>query len=204
MVNTYKSDSVATIQERVAVIYNNPFQPFLAVDNDDEPVRSRQAKAFDPFAPFTSRTRTEIAARALEQAERDLAAARQRTPVEDDDDDRKKERLAKWKREGTLAERERIKTILTSPVALQQPRLADTFAFKSDIPAAEAIAAMEAQAPRADATQRTARETADLITLAAKRAHGLVPCEVTAGPKVFVKMTPEAIIAAARKAHGQD
>jgi predicted RNA-binding Zn ribbon-like protein len=153
----------------------------------------------NPFAAWTQPS----PAKALAQAERDLEAARQRASV-DDDDDRKKERLAKWERQGVLDERERIKTILTSPVAARQPHLADTFAFQSDIPAAKAIAAMEAQAPRAAAAQRTSKETADLIVLAGQRARGLVPCEVMAGPKVFVRMTPEEIIAAAKKARSQD
>jgi predicted RNA-binding Zn ribbon-like protein len=166
----------------------------------------------NPFAPWAQPSpatavsnlekRADTAARALEQAERDLEAARRRAPFEDDD--RKKERLAKWEREGALAERERIKSILTSPIAARQPRLADTFAFQSDIPAAEAIAAMEAQAPPAAASQRTAKETADLIILAGRRARGEVACEVTAGPRVFVRMTPEGIIAAAKKARSQD
>jgi hypothetical protein len=145
--------------------------------------------------------RAEMAAKALEQAERDLAAARQRTPVEDDDDDRKKERLAKWEREGTLAERERIKTILTSPVALRQTRLAEAYAFDSDDTAEKAIAMMEA-ADRADA-ESSAKATAGLIVLAGKKMRGLIPCDVNAGPKKFTKFTAEDILAAARKRDGK-
>jgi hypothetical protein len=69
------------------VIYRNPFQPFLAVDN--EPVRSRQVEVFKPFAPFASRT--ELATKALDQAERDLEGARKRA----EEADRKRERSAK-------------------------------------------------------------------------------------------------------------
>jgi hypothetical protein len=163
-------------------------------------------RPFDPFAlpqaPLTNLSRrVEYQEKALAQARADLAAAKSRTSVEDDDG--KKERLTKWEREGTLAERERIKSILTSPIAARQPLLADTFAFKSDIPAAEAIAAMEAQTPRADAVQRGAKKTSDLIVLAGQRARGEVPCEVTAGPKVFVKTSAEEILAAARKRDGK-
>jgi hypothetical protein len=118
--------------------------------------------------------------------------------------DDKEEKIERWVRQGALDQCERIKTILTSPIAAKQPLLADTFAFKSDIPAAVAIAAMEAQTPRADATQRTAKENADLIILAGRMARGEAPTPVTAGPKVFVRMTPEEISAAARKARGQD
>jgi hypothetical protein len=53
--------------------------PFLAVDNDETPVRSRQAGAFRPFAPFTSRTA--LATKALDQAERDLEGARRRLTI---------------------------------------------------------------------------------------------------------------------------
>ncbi len=143
--------------------------------------------------------RAEMAARALEQAERDLAAARQRVPSDDDAE----KKLAEWRRQGALAERARIAAILRSAVAARQNHLADFYAFKTDVPAAEAIAAMEAQAPRAAAAQRTSKETADLIVLAGQRARGLVPCEVTAGAKIFVKFTAEEIMAAARKRDGK-
>jgi hypothetical protein len=179
------------------VIYNNPFQPFLAVDNDDTPVKSRQAKAFDPFAPFTSRTRNEMAARALEQAEKDLEGARNRASGADE------KRREKLEREGTLAERERIKTILTSPIAARQPRLAEAYAFKSDDSAAKAIAMMES-ADR-DAAQSGAKSTADLIVLAGQMRRGEVAAPMTgAGPKVFVKTTAEEIIKAGKKARGED
>jgi hypothetical protein len=145
--------------------------------------------------------RAEMAARALEQAQRDLAAARQRVPDDDDDDDRKKERLAKWEREGTLAERERIKAILTAPIAARQPRLAEAYAFKSDDSAAKAIAFMEA-ADRADAAG-SAKATADRVIIAGKKARGELPCDVSAGPQVFVKFSAEEILAAARKRDGK-
>jgi hypothetical protein len=56
----------------------------------------------------------------------------------------------------------------------------------------------------AAASQRSGKETADLIILAGQRARGEVPCEITAGPKNFVRMSAEEILAAARKARGQD
>ena len=138
--------------------------------------------------------RAEMAARALEQAERDLAAARQRVPSDDDAE----KKLAEWRRQGALAERERIRLILTSPAAARQTRLADVYAFETDTPAADAIAMMETAS--AAASQRSAKETSDLIVLAGRRARGELPCEVTAGPKVFVRMTSEEIISAAKKA----
>jgi hypothetical protein len=165
------------------VVVRNPFNPFLS-----------QAPA---TAVANLERRAEMAAQALQQARRDLEAARQRIPVEDDDD-KADGRYAQYRRQGALDERERIKAILTAPVAARQPRLAEAYAFKSDDSADKAIAMMEA-ADRADAESR-AKTTAYLIILAGKRARGLVACEVMAGPKVFVKMTPEAIIAAARKA----
>ena len=158
---------------------------------------------FSPFfvAPATAvsnlERRAEMAARALEQAERDLAAARQRTPVEDDDDDRKKERLAKWEREGALDERERIRAILTSPIAARQPRLAEKFALESDAPARDAVAAMEA-ADR-DAAAGRAKSTAELIVEMGKVRRGEVAAPVTAGPKILVRATAESILAAAKK-----
>ncbi len=92
--------------------------------------------------------------------------------------------------------------ILTSPAAARQTRLADVYAFETDTPAADAIAMMETAS--AAASQRSAKETSDLIVLAGRRARGELPCEVTAGPKVFVRMTPEEIISAAKKARSQD
>jgi hypothetical protein len=164
------------------VVTRNPFGPFFV-------------------APATAvsnlERRAEMAARALEQAERDLAAARQRTPVEDDDDDRKKERLAKWEREGTLAERERIKAILTAPIAARQPRLAEAYAFKSDDSAAKAIAMMEAT-DRADAAS-SAKAMADKIVHMGQVRRGLAAAPVTAGPKILVRATAESILAAAKK-----
>ena len=163
------------------MIYNNPFQPFLAVDNDDTPVRSRQADAFHPFTPFASRT--ELATKALEQAERDLEASRHRSA----EADRKNERRARLEKEATLAERKRIVAILTSPVALRHPRIAKRVALESDSPADEAIAALE-QYERENAASN-AKATSDLIILSGRKARGELPCEVTAGPKNFVRMS---------------
>jgi hypothetical protein len=177
------------------VIFRSPFQPFLAVDNDDEPVRSRQADAFRPFAPFASRT--EAAAKALEQAERDLEASRHRSA----EADRKNERRAQLEKEATLAERKRIVAILTSPVALRHPRIAKRVALESDSPADEAIAALE-QYERENAASR-AKSTADLIVLAGKKMRGEIPCDVNAGPKKFTKFSAEEILAAARKRDGK-
>jgi hypothetical protein len=158
----------------------------------------------NPFAPWAQQSpatavsnlekRADMAARALDQAQRDLAAARQRVP---DDDDDKDDKIARRARQGTLDERERIRVILTSPIAARQPLLADTFAFQSDIPAAEAVAAMEAQAPHADATQRSAKEMAAKIVHMGKVRRG--EAAATAGPKVFVKATAQSILAAAKK-----
>ena len=151
----------------------------------------------NPFAPWAQPSpatavsnlekRADMAARALDQAQRDLAAARQRVPDEDDE-----EMKASYRR-GALAERERIRLILTSPVAARQTHLAKAYAFDSDDSADKAIAMMKSCA--AAASQRTAKETSDLIVLAGKKARG----ETTAGPKVFVAATVEGILAAAKK-----
>jgi hypothetical protein len=104
--------------------------------------------------------------------------------------------------EATLAERERIKTILTNPISARQPRLAVDYAFKTDDPAEKAIAMMEA-ADLADAANR-AKSTADLIVLAGQVRRGEVAAPVTrAGPKVLVKMTAEEIIKAGKEARGE-
>jgi hypothetical protein len=183
------------------VIYNNPFQPFrpfLEVDNDDEPPRARQAKAFDPFAPFTSRTRNEMATKALEQAERDLEGARKRA----EEADRKRERSAKLEREATLAERKRILAILDAPVSRRHPRIAARVALESDSPAREAIAALE-QYERENAA-REATSLADKIVHMGKVRRGEADAPVTGvGPKVLVRATAEAILQAAARARGE-
>jgi hypothetical protein len=138
--------------------------------------------------------RAEMAAKALAQAERDLEAARQRVP--DDDEDRE-DKLARWRRQGALDQRERIRAILTSPVAARQPRLAEAYAFKSDDSAEKAIAMMEA-ADRAGAAS-SAKAMADKIVEMGKVRRGEAAATVTAGPKVFVKATVESILAAAKK-----
>jgi hypothetical protein len=125
-----------------------------------------------------------------------------RQPVPSDDDAAKK--LAEWRRQGSLAERERIQAILTCEFAPQQPRLAEVYAFESDTPARDAIAMMKSCAAAAIAApQRTAQETADLIVLAGKKMRGEIPCDVNAGPKKFTKFSAEEILAAARKRDGK-
>jgi hypothetical protein len=115
-----------------------------------------------------------------------LASARQRASEEDD------------RRQATLAERERIKTILTNPISARQPRLAVDYAFKTDDPAEKAIAMMEAS------DRDSTKSAADLIILAGRKARGELPCDVNAGPKTPVNATAESILAAARKARGED
>jgi hypothetical protein len=172
------------------VILRNPFQPFLAVDNDDAPVMSPQADAFRPFAPFASRTA--LATKALEQAERDLEGARNRASVADE------KRREKLEHEATLAERKRIVSILTAPVALRHPRIAKRVALESDSPADEAIAAME-QYERETAASN-AKAMADKIIHAGEIRRGLADAPVIAGPKTFVKTTAEEILEAGKKA----
>jgi hypothetical protein len=169
------------------VIYNNPFQPFLAVDNDDTTVRSRQADAFRPFAPFTSRTA--LATKALDQAERDLEGARNRASVADE------KRREKLEHEATMAEKKRIVAILTSPVAARLSSLAKRVAIESNSPAHEAIEALE-QYERESAAN-SAKAASDLIILAGRKARGELPCDVNAGPKTPIKATAESILAAA-------
>ena len=175
------------------MIFNNPFRPVLAVDNDDTPVRSRQA-AFRPFSPFASRNA--LATKALDQAERDLEAARERASIADE------KRRQKLEHEATMAERTRILTILTSPVALRHPRIAKRVALESDSPAREAIEALE-QYERETAASN-AKAKADAIIRAGEMRRGLIDAPITAGPKKLVTTTSEEILAAARKARGQD
>lgn len=173
------------------MIFHNPFQPFLAVDNDDTPVRSRQADAFRPFAPFTSRTA--LATKALDQAERDLEGARNRASVAD------KKRREKLEHEATMAERKRIVAILASPVAARLSSFAKRVAIESDLPADEAVAALEQYEREKDAS--SAKAMADQIVHMGQVRRGLAAATVTgAGPKVFVKTSAEEIVAAAAKA----
>jgi hypothetical protein len=126
-----------------------------------------------------------------------LSAARQRAPADDDD----KKQLAEWRRQGALAERERIRAILTVPVAARQPRLAEVYAFDSDTPATDAIAMMEAS--DSAARQSNAKATADKIIHMGKVRRGEVATDATSAPKVFVAATAEGILAAARKRDGK-
>jgi hypothetical protein len=136
------------------VIFDNPFRPMLVVDNDDgSSPRSRHAGIFsNPYSPRmfdplggnwhyddTPKARTEAASKALAQAERDLSDARERSA----EADRKRERNAKLEREATLTERERIVSILSSPVGLRNPELAKRVALECISPADECIAALE-------------------------------------------------------------
>jgi hypothetical protein len=172
---------------------------------------ARMASDFGPFAAFKTtepepttvanlEKRAAMAERAADQARRDLAAEKARKGLAASADD-KDEKIARWARQAALDERARIFAILTAPIAARQPRLAEKFAFESDVPARAAIAAME-ETDRANAASR-AKSAADLIVLAGQRARGLVPCEVTAGPKVFVKFSAEEILAAAKKRDGK-
>jgi hypothetical protein len=172
------------------VVVKNPFNPFMV-----EP-------ASPPATVANLERRLSMAERAADQARRDLAAEKARKGLQAEDDDGGDDRLARWRRQGALDERARILAILTNPIAARQPRLAEKFALESDVPARDAIVAME-ENERVNAASR-AKSLADQIILASKKAKGEVACEVTAGPKVFVKMTAEDILRAAAKAHGQD
>jgi hypothetical protein len=204
-----KPDTSATHEERFDVIFDNPFLPHLVVDNDgdDTPRATRHAgifsnkyapRRFDPFGSVhyhdAQETRTEAAAKALDAAERDLAAARQRTA----DADRKNERRARLEREATLTERSRILTILKSSVAARHPGLAKRVALESDSPADEAIAAMEEY--ERESAANSAKAMSDKIVHAGNVRRGLADAPVIVGPKVFVKTTAEEIIEAGKKA----
>ena len=141
-----------------------------------------------------------MAARALAQAEDDLSAEKTRRGMTTEDDARA-ERISRIEREAILTERKRILAILDAPVAVRQPRLARKF-VDSAVPAREAVDGME-QYERENAASR-AKSTADLIVLAGQMRRGEVSTPVTgAGPKVLVKMTPEGIILAGKKARGE-
>jgi hypothetical protein len=164
----------------------------------------------DPFSPFRTaepttvanlEKRATMAERAAEQARRDLATEKSRKGLTAEADD-KDEKIARWARQAALDERARIFAILTSPIAARQPRLAEKFALESDVPARDAVAAMEA-ADR-DAAAGRAKSTAELIVEMGKVRRGEVAATVTAGPKNFVTATPEAISVAARKARSTD
>ena len=142
-----------------------------------------------------------MADRAAQQARIDLAAAKSREGLTTEADD-KDEKIGRWARQATLDERARVLAILTSPIALRQPRLAEKFALESDVPARDAIAAME-ENERVNAAS-SAKSTADLIVLAGQMRRGEVAAPVTgAGPKVFVKMTAEEIIKAGKESRGE-
>jgi hypothetical protein len=166
----------------------------------------RGMSLINPFFPFstpqppaeTLQRRVEYQKEALEQAERDLEAARERASV----DDGREGKLEKRRCQATLDERKRILSILDSPVALRQPRLAKKF-VESDFPARDAVAAMEGY--ERDTAASRAKSTADLIVRAGQMRRGEAAAPVTgAGPKVLVKATAEEIIKAGKKARGED
>jgi hypothetical protein len=162
----------------------------------------------DPFAAFRTtepepttvenlERRLSMAERAADQARRDLDAAKSRKGLQGED-----EKTSRWYRQAVLDERARILAILTNPIALRQPRLAEKFALESDVPARDAIAAME-ENERVNAAG-SAKSLAAKIIHAGEVRRGLADAPTTAAPKRFVKATPEDILAAARKARGQD
>jgi hypothetical protein len=219
------------------VFFDNPFRPTLVVDNDDsEPQRARHAgifsnpyppRRFDPFGgnwdyDENPETRTAAAAKALDQAERDLADARERSAAAE----KKRERSAQVEREATLTERKRILAILDSPVGQRNRRLAERVALETISSAEECIAALEGyERERAAAaiiragrtargedpytpivagpTQHTVKMTPEGIIAAGKRARGELPCDSHSGPKTMVKATAEDILVAAKKARGE-
>jgi hypothetical protein len=161
----------------------------------------RGMSLINPFFPFstpqppaeTLQRRVEYQKEALEQAERDLEAARERASA---DDGREKRRC-----QATLDERKRILSILDSPVALRQPRLAKKF-VESDFPARDAVAAMEGY--ERERSANSTKTLSEQIVLAGQRRRGDVPlAATTSGPKNLVRATSEQIIAAGKKARGE-
>ena len=122
---------------RMASGFQRPFSAFR-VEEPEPPTVAR-----------TSEPRLSMAERAAEQARRDLAAEKTRKGLDAEGDDDKDEKIARRTREGTLAERARILSILTAPVALRQSRLAKKFALESDVPPRDAIAADGRKDPKA-------------------------------------------------------
>jgi hypothetical protein len=164
----------------------------------------------DPFAPFrieepttvdNLERRLSMAERAAEQARIDLDVVKSSRGVAASVDD-KDEKISRWTRQGALDERARILAILRNPVSLRQPRLAEKFAFKSDVPSRDAIAAMEEH--DRDAAKINAKSLSDQIVHMGKVRRGEVDAPVTGtGPKTFVKATAEDILASGRKARAE-
>jgi hypothetical protein len=175
-------------------------RPTLVVDNgDDAPRATRHAGIFSNkyaprmFDPFGNVNYVGAAAKALDQAERDLADARARSA----EADRKKERNSEIERAATLTERQRLIDILFSPVGLRNPSIAKRVAFETSSPSAECIAALKGY-ERENAVRA--------IVHAARRARGEDPHgePIIPGPRQStVKMNPEDIIAAGKRRRGQ-
>jgi hypothetical protein len=170
------------------LVVRNPFNPFGAQS--------------PPATVANLERRAAMAERAADQARRDLVAERERKGLQAEEDGREDKKDAMYRRQGALAERERIRLILTSAVAARQPRLAEAYAFESDDSADKAIAFMEEAS--AKAASSSAKVTADLIVLSGQMRRGEVETNATPAPKVFVKATAESILAAGRRARGQD
>jgi hypothetical protein len=155
-------------------IFDNPFRPF-----------AQQSAPVDRVSNLEKRA--EKAETALHAARRDLAAERERTGLGAEVDVEAARRK----------ERKRIDAIMSSSAASLMPAVAYTFAFKTQTPAAEAIAIMEASTK--ETPEVATKAMADKIVVAGQMRRGEIPAPVTAGPKTFVKITAEEILAAAKK-----
>jgi hypothetical protein len=161
-------------------IFKNPFRPFAEQITPDNRISNLEQRA-------------EKAETALHAARRDLAAERERSGLAAEVDVEAARRK----------ERKRIHSIMSAPVALLMPDVAYTFALKTHTPAAEAIAIMEASSK--ESPEVATKALAEQIILSGEIRRGEVPAPATsAGPKTLVKATAESILAAARKARGQD
>ena len=159
-------------------IFDNPFRPFAEQIAPDNRVSNLEKRA-------------EQAETALHAARRDLAAERERNGLAAEID------VAAARRK----ERKQIDAIMSSPVASLMWDVASTFALKTSTPAAEAIAIMEASAK--EAPEVATKALSDRIILSGQMRRGEAPATVTAGPKVMVRATAEAILAAAAKRDGK-
>jgi hypothetical protein len=155
-------------------VFANPFRPFSEQIAPDNRVATLEKRA-------------EKAEAALLAARRDLAAERERNGLAAEVDVEAARRK----------ERKRIDAIMSSPAASLMPEVTFTFAFKTQTPAAEAIAIMGASAK--ESQEVATKAMADKIVVAGQMRRGEIPAPVTAGPKTFVKITAEEILAAAKK-----